>query len=126
MKDVPLTIAGSASGVLNTMRSLGQVLGIAVLGSVLQTRLAVDMGTRLTGSPLPVAVRDHLATLAGGIRIEEFPAALGQAYAQLLPAVMADLQWALLIENPDAKALRAPAPEQAARVDAEASATPAD
>jgi EmrB/QacA subfamily drug resistance transporter len=149
MKDVPLGIAGSASGVLNTMRSLGQVLGIAVLGSVLQTRLAADMGKQLAGSPLPAGIRDHLAALTGAIRIEEIPAALGQAYARLLPAVMADLHQALisatrttflvsavtvalaamialLIENPDRLASRAPAAEEQARVEAEVSANPAD
>lgn len=39
MRDVPPRVAGSASGVLNTTRNIGQVLGIAVLGSVLQTRM---------------------------------------------------------------------------------------
>ena len=41
MRDVPPRIAGSASGILNTTRNIGQVLGIAVLGSVLQTRMGV-------------------------------------------------------------------------------------
>ena len=39
LAQVPTHIMGSASGVLNTMRNLGQVLGIAVLGSILQMRL---------------------------------------------------------------------------------------
>src|SRR5690606_7581741 len=41
MRQVPPRIAGSASGILNTTRNLGQVLGIAVLGSILQSRLGV-------------------------------------------------------------------------------------
>jgi hypothetical protein len=107
------------------------------------------MGKQLAGSPLPAGIRDHLAALTGAIRIEEIPAALGQAYARLLPAVMADLHQALisatrttflvsavtvalaamialLIENPDRLASRAPAAEEQARVEAEVSANPAD
>jgi hypothetical protein len=41
MRDVPPRVAGSASGVLNTTRNIGQVLGIAILGSVLQTRMGI-------------------------------------------------------------------------------------
>ncbi len=41
MRDVPPRVAGSASGVLNTTRNIGQVLGIAILGSVLQTRMGM-------------------------------------------------------------------------------------
>jgi EmrB/QacA subfamily drug resistance transporter len=47
MRDVPPRIAGSASGILNTMRNIGQVLGIAVLGSVLQNRVSAHVGNRL-------------------------------------------------------------------------------
>src|SRR5579884_1918873 len=38
MQEVPPRIAGSASGIINTIRQTGQVLGVAVLGSVLQSR----------------------------------------------------------------------------------------
>lgn len=64
MRDVPPRVAGSASGVLNTSRNIGQVLGIAVLGSVLQTR----MGTHTTNGLPPLGLgRDkatHIADLA--------------------------------------------------------------
>ncbi len=33
MKEVPPRISGSASGILNTIRNIGQILGIAILGS---------------------------------------------------------------------------------------------
>src|SRR5215208_929431 len=44
MSQVPPRISGSASGILNTSRNVGQLLGIAVLGSVLQSRLGVHAG----------------------------------------------------------------------------------
>ena len=47
MRDVPPRISGSASGILNTMRNIGQVLGIAVLGSVLQHQVGVHVSDRL-------------------------------------------------------------------------------
>ncbi len=47
MRDVPPRVAGSASGVLNTTRNIGQVLGIAILGSVLQTRMGIHTGNAL-------------------------------------------------------------------------------
>jgi EmrB/QacA subfamily drug resistance transporter len=47
MRDVPPRVAGSASGVLNTTRNIGQVLGIAILGSVLQTRMAIHTADAL-------------------------------------------------------------------------------
>jgi EmrB/QacA subfamily drug resistance transporter len=47
MRDVPPRVAGSASGVLNTTRNIGQVLGIAILGSVLQTRMGIHTADAL-------------------------------------------------------------------------------
>ena len=51
MRDVPRRVAGSASGVLNTSRQIGQVLGIAILGSYLQNRIDVHAtdGLAVTG-----------------------------------------------------------------------------
>jgi MFS family permease len=64
MRDVPPRIAGSASGIINTMRNIGQVLGIAVLGSFLQNRVGVNVADRLNGAPIDAGVKDQVVTLA--------------------------------------------------------------
>jgi EmrB/QacA subfamily drug resistance transporter len=43
MKNVPLKLAGAASGVVSTARQLGMVLGAAAVGALLQNRLAADL-----------------------------------------------------------------------------------
>jgi EmrB/QacA subfamily drug resistance transporter len=64
MRDVPPRIAGSASGILNTMRNIGQVLGIAVLGSFLQNRVGTHVSDRLQPLGLDPAVKDQSIELA--------------------------------------------------------------
>jgi EmrB/QacA subfamily drug resistance transporter len=64
MRDVPPRIAGSASGIINTMRNIGQVLGIAVLGSLLQNRVGTHVGDRLDGVGLDPTTQDRVVKLA--------------------------------------------------------------
>lgn len=93
MRDVPQRISGSASGILNTTRNIGQVLGIAVLGSVLQTRLVSHGEDRLADIPLEPAARDQAIDLAKNNRFEEIPAVVPP---DLLPAVFGNLQQAFV------------------------------
>ncbi len=86
MQAVPPRIAGSASGILNTMRNVGQVLGIAVLGSLLQARLGVHAAERLANAPMDPSVKDRVVELARDSRLDQIPQVLApQELAQLPP-----------------------------------------
>jgi EmrB/QacA subfamily drug resistance transporter len=92
MREVPPRIAGSASGILNTTRNVGQVLGIAVLGSLLQSQVASHTRTELADVPVSPEVREQIVSLAKGSRFEEIAGAIPQAQADLLPAVFGAIQ----------------------------------
>jgi EmrB/QacA subfamily drug resistance transporter len=64
MRDVPPRIAGSASGILNTMRNIGQVLGIAVLGSVLQHQVSVHVDYNLQPIVADSSTRNQIVEYA--------------------------------------------------------------
>jgi EmrB/QacA subfamily drug resistance transporter len=87
MREVPRGIAGSASGIFNTTRSIGQVLGIAVLGSLVQTRTGIETEGRLSGIPLDPAMRADIVHKAKASQFERIVAELRQA-PELAPAVM--------------------------------------
>jgi EmrB/QacA subfamily drug resistance transporter len=88
MLEVPPRIAGSASGILNTTRNLGQVLGIAVLGTVLQERLGAHADQLLGGmQQLDPAVGAAISDLIGSGRVEAIPDAVPPESVSLLPAI---------------------------------------
>lgn len=64
MRDVPPRVAGSASGILNTTRQIGQVLGIAILGSVLQTRMGTHTEAGLASLGLDSSTTSKISELA--------------------------------------------------------------
>ena len=59
MHGVPPRLAGAGSGLLNTSRQLGSVLGGAVIGAVLQSRLAAELhdGALARAGELPAGER---------------------------------------------------------------------
>lgn len=65
MGTVPPARAGMASATSNTMRQVGSVFGIAVLGNVVTHVFTSDLGTALTAFRLPPAVTAKLVALAG-------------------------------------------------------------
>ncbi len=76
MRDVQYQMAGAASGVLNTTRQVGAVIGTAAVGALLQNRLAGSLTdqARTRTTNLPPSARDHLiagfsATAHNGIGI---------------------------------------------------------
>jgi EmrB/QacA subfamily drug resistance transporter len=64
MRDVQYQMAGAASGVLNTTRQVGAVIGTAAVGALLQNRLSVALVSqaRARTTALPPATRAHLIT----------------------------------------------------------------
>lgn len=96
MREVPQHIAGSASGIINTARNVGQVLGIAILGSVLQARLGDHAAERLGTLPLDTSVRADLVELAQSSRFDELPRVLPTAQSDLLPQVFHAVQLAFV------------------------------
>ena len=48
MRDVDPRMAGAASGVLNTVRQVGSVIGTAAVGALLQNRLVASLTSQAT------------------------------------------------------------------------------
>jgi hypothetical protein len=64
MATAPRERVGNASGVLSTMRQVGSLLGIAVLGAVLQNRVTANVGAGIEAiAGIPDAVKQKI--LAG-------------------------------------------------------------
>ena len=88
MSRVPPRISGSASGILNTSRNIGQLLGIAVLGSVLQSRLGLHAGAEFRSLPVgDTATRDQLAALVSAGRMEAIPSIIPPGQQDQLPVI---------------------------------------
>src|SRR3954447_4730620 len=88
MSRVPPRISGSASGILNTSRNIGQLLGIAVLGSVLQSRLGLHAGSEFRSLPIvDGAIRDQIAELVHEGRMEVIPSVIPPGQQDLLPII---------------------------------------
>jgi MFS family permease len=88
MSQVPPRISGSASGIINTSRNIGQLLGIAVLGSVLQSRLGLHAGAEFSSLPIgDGAVRDEIVELVRHGRMEVIPSVIPPGMQDQLPII---------------------------------------
>jgi EmrB/QacA subfamily drug resistance transporter len=95
MKDVPLKLAGAASGVVSTARQLGMVLGSAAVGALLQNRLANDLASEAAqrSAQLPPEVRPGFVEgfAAAGERGLQVGAQQSDGLLKPLPGLSADL-----------------------------------
>lgn len=88
MSRVPPRISGSASGILNTSRNVGQLLGIAVLGSILQSRLGLHAGAEFRSLPIgDAAARDQIVELVRTGRVEAISSAISPGMRDQLPVI---------------------------------------
>ncbi|HXC78194.1 MAG TPA: DHA2 family efflux MFS transporter permease subunit [Candidatus Acidoferrum sp.] len=104
MRNIEPRMAGSASGVLNTTRQVGQAVGSAVVGAVLQNRLAITLHDQAVShaAAVPVAFRGQFiaafsSAAANGFQIgtgengAKLPSGLPPAVAQQLTLLAHDV-----------------------------------
>ena len=85
MRNIEPRVAGSASAVLNTIRQLGAAVGSAVVGALLQNRLAVTLHDQAVShaAALPVGFRSQFVAIFTNVSTKGFQIGTGQSGAQL-------------------------------------------
>src|SRR6267142_648518 len=85
MRNVSPRMAGAASGVLNTTRQVGAAVGSAIVGALLQNRLAIALHDQAVShaSALPAAYRDQFVKAFSSVASNGFQIGTGQNGAKL-------------------------------------------
>src|ERR1700686_2350980 len=85
MRNISPQMAGAASGVLNTTRQVGAAIGSAVVGALLQNRLAITLHDQAVShaTALPAAYRDQFVKAFSSVATNGFQIGTGQNGAQL-------------------------------------------
>jgi EmrB/QacA subfamily drug resistance transporter len=85
MRNISPRMAGAASGVLNTTRQVGAAVGSAIVGALLQNRLAITLHDQAVShaSALPAAYRDQFVKAFSSVASSGFQIGTGQNGAKL-------------------------------------------
>jgi EmrB/QacA subfamily drug resistance transporter len=85
MRNISPRMAGAASGVLNTTRQVGAAIGSAVVGALLQNRLAVTLHDQAVShaAALPAAYRAQFIAAFSSVAANGFQIGTGQNGAKL-------------------------------------------
>ena len=92
MSNTPVQQSGMGAGILATCRQIGSVLGISLLGAILQNQLVSNMTSALAKIPqIPAAIRDQIAgglatgnmSMGGFNTSGNLPAAMAQQLTDL-------------------------------------------
>ena len=85
MRNIEPRMAGAASGVLNTTRQVGQAVGSAVVGALLQNRLAITLHDQAVShaAALPAALRDPFVAAFSSAASNGFQIGTGENGAKL-------------------------------------------
>ncbi|HYO18713.1 MAG TPA: DHA2 family efflux MFS transporter permease subunit [Dermatophilaceae bacterium] len=100
-RTLPLRMAGAGSGVFNTTRQIGSVLGSAAIAVLMEARLAAHLGAGATTSQLESGSATLPAAVAG-------PFAQAMAESILLPAAVLLIGWVASLCFEQAAHLREP------------------
>ena len=97
MRNIAPQVAGAASGVLNTTRQLGGVIGSAAVGALLQVQLADHLRTSAQehAAALPPQVRDQFVTGFSNAAGGSLHIGAGQTGVQVPPDVPAQARQAI-------------------------------
>jgi len=85
MRNISPRMAGAASGVLNTTRQVGAAVGSAIVGALLQNRLAITLHDQAVShaAALPPAYRDQFVKAFSSVASNGFQIGTGQNGAKL-------------------------------------------